>query len=215
MWVSDCIDPLERQQINRGTVQLIPPELMGSHVASPRSHSTGRMHDLSFRAGTALLGHFGVEWDLTRADDSDLADLRAWVVYYKAHRRELFTGRVVRVDTGDETLNVYGVVATPPYGDVPRRDRRPGHRQPPPAAVPARARPGAGVPDHTGAGGRRPVWPDRTCVVGGSHTESSVTRYEGIVLPGSVLMGSGVQPPSLDPEQIVIYELQAAEGEQR
>ena len=42
VWVSDCIDPLERQQMNRWTAQLLPPELLGSHIASPRSHSTGR-----------------------------------------------------------------------------------------------------------------------------------------------------------------------------
>ena len=42
VWVADCIDPLERQQMNRWTTQLIPPELMGSHIASGRSHTTGR-----------------------------------------------------------------------------------------------------------------------------------------------------------------------------
>ena len=34
------------------------------HVGPPRAHTTGRTHDLSFRAGTALFGHFGIEWDL-------------------------------------------------------------------------------------------------------------------------------------------------------
>jgi alpha-galactosidase len=53
VWVSDCIDPLDRQQMNRWTTQLIPTELMGSHIASRRSHTTGRVHDLSFRAATA------------------------------------------------------------------------------------------------------------------------------------------------------------------
>ncbi len=214
VWVSDCIDPLERQQINRGTVQLIPPELMGSHVASRRSHSTGRMHDLSFRAATALLGHFGVEWDLTEASESELADLQAWVGYYKARRRGLFTGRVVRVDTGDETVNVYGVVAD---------DRR--------TATFLTATVGRAIVSPRPRLCLRELDPDLTYRIepvlvgtlpsglaapawwGASHTESGVTRHEGIVLPGSVLMGSGVQPPSLDPEQIVIYELRAVDPE--
>ena len=38
VWVSDVIDPLERQQMHRWTIQLIPPELMGSHIASAQSH---------------------------------------------------------------------------------------------------------------------------------------------------------------------------------
>ena len=36
VWVSDCIDPLERQEMHRWTTQLIPPELMGAHIASGR-----------------------------------------------------------------------------------------------------------------------------------------------------------------------------------
>ena len=67
VWVSDCIDPLERQEMHRWTTQLIPPELMGSHIASGRSHTTGRMHDLDFRAATAIFGHLGIEWDLAKA----------------------------------------------------------------------------------------------------------------------------------------------------
>jgi alpha-galactosidase len=55
VWVSDCIDPLERQDMHRWTTQLIPPELLGSHVASARSHPTGRRHDLDFRASTAVV----------------------------------------------------------------------------------------------------------------------------------------------------------------
>lgn len=41
VWASDCIDPLERQTINRWTSQLIPLELMGSHVMG-QSHTTGQ-----------------------------------------------------------------------------------------------------------------------------------------------------------------------------
>jgi hypothetical protein len=33
----------------RWTQQLIPPELLGSHIASGISHTTGRAHDLNFR----------------------------------------------------------------------------------------------------------------------------------------------------------------------
>ena len=77
VWVSDCIDPLERQQIARWTTQLIPPELMGSHIASGRSHTTGRVHDLDFRAATAIFGHLGIEWDLTKTTDDDRRGARA------------------------------------------------------------------------------------------------------------------------------------------
>ena len=53
--------------MNRWTAQLIPLELMGSHIASGRSHTTGRLHTLSFRAHSAPFGHLGIEWDLAEA----------------------------------------------------------------------------------------------------------------------------------------------------
>src|SRR5674476_1640428 len=61
VWVSDCIDPHDRQQMMRWTQQLIPPEYMGAHIASGVSHTTGRSHDFGFRAATALFGHLGIE----------------------------------------------------------------------------------------------------------------------------------------------------------
>jgi alpha-galactosidase len=111
VWVSDCIDPLDRQQMNRWTMQLLPAELLGSHVASGANHTTGRRHELSFRAGTALFGHFGIEWDLAQATDRELHDLTQWVEFYKRHRALMHTGDLVRADQVDPTLQVYGVVS--------------------------------------------------------------------------------------------------------
>ncbi len=111
VWVSDCIDPLERQQMNRWTMQLLPPELLGSHIASGISHTTGRYHRLSFRAGTALYGHLGIEWDLATATDNENAQLAVWIDLYKRQRELLHTGTMVRADEIDPTLLVYGAVA--------------------------------------------------------------------------------------------------------
>ena len=111
VWTSDCIDPLERQEMHRWTGQLVPPEMMGAHIASGRSHTTGRVHDLSFRAATAVFGHLGIEWDLARASEQELSELSAWVGFFKEHRRLLLGGDMVRLDFPDESLTAYGVVA--------------------------------------------------------------------------------------------------------
>lgn len=111
VWASDCIDALERQAIQRWTGLLLPPELVGSHVGAPRSHTTGRTHDLAFRAGTALFGHFGIEWDLTTLSAAQRAELRDWVQLYKRVRGWLHQGRVVHGDHPDPALWVHGVVA--------------------------------------------------------------------------------------------------------
>lgn len=111
VWVSDCIDPLERQMMNRWTNQLIPLELMGTHVASGASHTTGRLHSIGYRAATALFGHFGIEWDLRTATESELNELAEWVALYKEMRELLFTGERVRVDLGDDSVWAHGAVA--------------------------------------------------------------------------------------------------------
>jgi alpha-galactosidase len=111
VWASDCIDALERQQIQRWTGQLLPPELIGAHVGAPVAHTTGRRHTVDFRAGTALFGHFGIEWDLTSAPAEDRERLTGWVELYKHLRPLLHSGTVVRSDHPDPGLWVHGVVA--------------------------------------------------------------------------------------------------------
>jgi alpha-galactosidase len=111
VWASDSIDALERQQIQRWTGLLLPLEMIGAHVGAPVAHTTGRVHTLDFRAGTALFGHFGIEWDLTTANPADRARLAAWVALYKHLRGLLHTGTMVRADHPDPAVWVHGVVA--------------------------------------------------------------------------------------------------------
>ncbi|MDT0612141.1 alpha-galactosidase [Streptomyces lancefieldiae] len=200
VWVSDCIDALERQQIQRWTNALVPLELMGTHVGSPVSHTTGRSHPLDFRAGTALFGHFGIEWDLTTAAPEDLERLAQWVALYKELRPLLHSGTAVHADHADPALQVHGVVAADasealyalvalgtselyPAGPV----RLPGLD---PHAV-YRVRPQApgDVPEgnahHWGL--HLPWW-----------------SAEGVELPGAVLERAGLQAPALHPERLVL-----------
>jgi alpha-galactosidase len=111
VWASDCNDALERQTIQRWTQLVLPPELVGSHVGPPRSHTTGRTHALSFRGATALFGHFGVEWDVSALGADERAALARLVTTYKTHRDLLHTGEVVHADPQDPALLVHGVVA--------------------------------------------------------------------------------------------------------
>ncbi|WP_305784315.1 alpha-galactosidase [Symbioplanes lichenis] len=111
VWVSDNIDPHDRQRTLRWTTQLLPPEFMGSHIASGRSHVTGRSHDLSYRAGTAVFGHLGIEWDLAQATPAELEELSAWITFFKSHRALLLGGDLVRMDGYDDRILVHGVLA--------------------------------------------------------------------------------------------------------
>jgi alpha-galactosidase len=111
IWPSDTIDPLERQHLQRWTSLLVPPELMGSHVGGPTSHTTGRTHALRYRAATALLYSFGIEWDMTRLDDVGLAELRSWIELHKQVRPLIASGTLVHPDHPDPAVVVTGVVA--------------------------------------------------------------------------------------------------------
>ncbi|KQQ03330.1 MULTISPECIES: alpha-galactosidase [unclassified Rathayibacter] len=198
VWVSDNIDPLDRQQMNRWTTQLVPPELMGSHIASGVSHTTGRWHDLSFRAVTAVFGHLGIEWDLRAATDAERAELGQWIAFYREHRALLHGGDLVRLDHPDETIAVNGVVASDRsaalYSYVslarsgvvsPGRVRLPGLD---PQAV-YRV-----TPVTLGTGGDRvtpaPWWGD-----------------SGIELSGGLLVSAGLTAPLLRPESGVVYSV--------
>jgi alpha-galactosidase len=205
VWGSDVIDPLERQQIQRWTAQLLPLELVGSHVGAPRAHTTGRTHDLSFRAGTALFGSFGIEWDLTAASEDERRQLAAWVALYKDVRGLLHTGTVVRAPQHDPSFAVHGVVApdrsdalfalvqlATPVTSVPGAVRLPGLD--PDRRYRVRRQPPGDAP--TVRGLRPPAW-----------------LAEGVVtLPGAVLEQAGVRAPALYPEQLLLLRVEAVDG---
>ena len=202
VWVSDCIDPLERQQMHRWTSQLIPLELMGSHIASGRSHTTGRLHTLGFRAHSALMGHLGIEWDLAAASEEELAELTAWITLYKERRELLFTGDLVRADRGESPLWLQGVVSSErdealfALSAVGRADTAQHPRLvlpglDPAAAYRVRALLPSGPPSHL----TPPPW------------LSLVLEADGAVLPGAALAVAGLAAPLLDPEQGLLLSL--------
>ncbi|APU15730.1 alpha-galactosidase [Actinoalloteichus fjordicus] len=201
VWGSDVIDPLERQQIQRWTSQLLPPELVGSHVGAPRSHTTARTHSLSFRAGTALFGSFGIEWNLTSASAQELAELAEWVALYKRVRQLLHTGTLVRAEQHDPSFAVHGVVArdggdalfalvqlATPLTSIPGSIRLPG-------LDPERDYDVSVQPP-----GDRP-----------SLRQSSTTPWieGGVRLTGRVLDHVGLRAPALHPEQLLLIRVRA------
>ncbi|MGA1836035.1 alpha-galactosidase [Herbiconiux sp. 11R-BC] len=112
VWPSDTNDPLERQAIYRWTSLLVPPEYFGAHLGAATAHTTGRTHSLAFRFATALFGHAGIEWDLTRATDAERAAVARWIAAYKRFRGLLHSGVVVRGDSPEPSARfVHGVVA--------------------------------------------------------------------------------------------------------
>jgi alpha-galactosidase len=111
VWPSDTIDAVERQRINRWTTLVVPPEMTGNHLGGPSAHTTGRTHRLELRAATALIGHFGIEWDLRTLTAVERSQVAAWVALHKQLRDVVATGRLVRSDHPDPAAFVTGVVS--------------------------------------------------------------------------------------------------------
>jgi len=201
IWPSDTIDALERQHIQRWTQLLVPPELLGTHIGSNLSHTTGRRHSLSFRAATAIFGHLGIEWDLTSITPQEAEDLAGVIAFHKEVRSLLHSGRVVRVDHPDPTVQVHGVVA---------RDRT----QAVFACVQLASSPTEVPPPVRLSGlesGRRYRVVQVPLAGGPSAQEIASPPWasEGLVLTGQLLMRVGLQMPVLHPEQALILKLTA------
>ncbi|QDE35939.1 alpha-galactosidase [Microbacterium foliorum] len=109
---SDSHDPVDRFEILRNTGLLVPPEMMGSHVASPISSATGRTSDLHFRCAVAFLGHFGIEWDIRELSDAEQTQLSRWIARFRRHRPLIQTGRTVGSGEDDPSApSMRGIIA--------------------------------------------------------------------------------------------------------
>ncbi len=209
VWPSDCNDPVERLAIQRWTGQLLPPELVGTHVGPARAHTTRRVTDQSFGLATALFGHAGMEWDLAECEDGELDRLAAWSALYRELRPLLHSGRVVRADLGSgdthEATLLHGVVsldrisavfcwarlATSPEG---RSGRVPLPGLTHDLDYRLRIRTEIGQPPSH----QRVAPPWFTAATGG-----------WVTAPGAILSGSGLPMPALNPEQAILIELRA------
>ncbi|WP_338418540.1 alpha-galactosidase [Microcella alkaliphila] len=200
VWASDCIDPLERQLIQRWTGLLLPAELVGSHVGAPTAHTTRRTHSLAFRCATALFGHMGIEWDVRMASEEEREELAAWISLYKDVRHLVHTGTAVHADYPDAAYWAHGVVA-PDQGEAlfsfvametmvatqPGRIRLPGLD-----------------PDSTYR-----IEPVRLSEVALTRTADGPPSWWSTptTVSGATLAAIGLQAPMLYPEQALVFRL--------
>lgn len=203
VWTSDTNDPLERQEIQRYTGIVIPPEYLGGHLGAARSHTTWRTSDLGFRLATALFGSAGIEWNLTDADEDERAAIASWISSYTALRPLLHSGTVVHGDASDPALSLHGVVSA---------DRSTGV-----FAYVASAAPLTALPAPIRFPG---LDPDRLYRVAPLSVGAEPRAIQdaappwlgtGVTLGGSVLAAVGVAAPLLAPEQAALYTVTAVD----
>lgn len=207
VWASDCIDAHDRLDIQRGTSALLPPELVGTHIGSTEAHGTLRVLDLDFRAGVALWGHLGIEWDIGAISPDEEASLQRWIAFHRRMRPLLHSGTVVHADLADDSVRVEGVVADD-LGDalfllaaVDRSVSQPFGRVPLPGLDPDAVyhvrpqAPGDGYAQLTSL----PGW----------------LRQGGVQLPGRVLEDVGLDLPPLHPDRLLLVRATRLAGDER
>jgi alpha-galactosidase len=202
VWVSDCVDPVERATIQRYTSLLVPPEMMGEHVGASPAHSTMRATSQELRMAMAFFGHMGIEWNLLKQSAQSLAELAAWVKAFKEHRADFASGLVVHGDCLDPAVQLDGVVSTDGSRVVYRFTQRTTSGTYP--AAPVRL-PGLD-PDAVYRVRPLAVNRDLGSDITNAQSPSGWWNAEGIALDGRTLQTYGLHVPSLHPAQAVLFE---------
>lgn len=203
IWVSDCVDPVERTDIQRYTSLLVPPEMLGEHVGDSPAHSTARATSEHMRMATALFGSMGVEWNLLKQNDESLEELGRWIAVFKDRREDFRTGRVVHGDDCDPAVRLDGVVSVGQRRATYRFTQLTTSQTYP--AAPVRL-PGL---DRKALYRVRPL-----CVsedlqaedIGNAQSPCLWWNQEGVELDGEALGSYGLRLPSINPAQAVVFE---------
>ena len=104
VWLSDCIDAIERLRMQQAAALVIPSAITGSHVGAHHAHTTGRELPMAFRAWVAAMRHMGFESDLRQFSADDEATLTKITAWYKENRVWMMSGQIHQIDTDDPTV---------------------------------------------------------------------------------------------------------------
>ena len=104
VWLSDSNDALERLAIQHDAALFLPAAITGSHVGPRKSHTSGRILSMSFRAHVAAQRHMGFEMDLRELTDEEAATLKSVTQWWKDNRHWTMTADILRLDAADPAV---------------------------------------------------------------------------------------------------------------
>ena len=203
IWGSDCVDPVERADIQRYTSLLVPPEMIGEHVGASPAHSTHRATTQELRMAMAFFGHMGIEWNLLKEPQEDIDKLAEWVAEFKKHREWFAVDTVVHSDAADPAVRLDGVVMPNKAAAIYRFTQLTTSQTYP--ASPVRL-PGLD-PDK--------VYEVSPLDVSLDLAKQDITngqsplgwwKVEGVKMTGRALATYGIRPPALHPAQAVLFK---------
>ncbi len=104
VWLSDSNDALERLRIQHDAALFLPACITGSHVGPRKSHTSGRILPMPFRAWVAAQRHMGFEMDLRELTSDEAAVLKSVTAWWKANRDWMMKGTIHRIDSADPAV---------------------------------------------------------------------------------------------------------------
>jgi alpha-galactosidase len=171
---------------------------MGAHVGPRDCHITGRHISVEMRAGVAFFGHFGLEMDPRELTDHEVAALTSAIALHKKHRQLIHSGKLVRLDSDGNSVD-FGIVsedksqALYAYNSVTETKR----------TMPKKYR-FNNLDKHKNYRFNL-IWPTQL----NEYSESILSKIEGGVFSGELLVELGMQLPISFPQTTLIFELNA------
>lgn len=104
VWLSDSNDALERLRMHNVAALFLPSAITGAHVGPRKSHTSGRILPMSFRAWIAAQRHMGFEMDLRELTGDEAATLTRITAWYKLNRAWMMAGTIHRLDPADPAV---------------------------------------------------------------------------------------------------------------
>ncbi|WP_422048788.1 alpha-galactosidase [Shimia sp.] len=104
VWLSDSNDALERLRIQHDAALMLPAAITGSHVGPRHCHTSGRVHDIHFRAWVAAQRHMGFEMDPRELTDAEAEVLRRVTAWWKVNRDWRMSADILRLDVADSSV---------------------------------------------------------------------------------------------------------------
>ena len=203
IWGSDCVDPVERADIQRYTSLLVPPEMIGEHVGASPAHSTHRATTQELRMAMAFFGHMGIEWNLLKEPQEDIDKLAEWVAEFKKHREWFTVDTVVHSDAADPAVRLDGVVMPNQAAAIYRFTQLTTSQTYP--AAPVRL-PGLD-PDKVYEVSPLDVSLDLAKQdIANGQSPLGWWKAEGVRMTGRALATYGIRPPALHPAQAVLFK---------
>ena len=104
VWLSDSNDALERLRMQHEAAMFLPWEVTGSHVGPGKCHTTGRRHDMRFRAWVAAQRHMGIEMDPRELTGDGFEVLARVIAWWKETRGWRAGAAIHRLDSADPAI---------------------------------------------------------------------------------------------------------------